>query len=77
MILTERKSKYKTKVIMPLETTRAADRKEVEMRAWCEQAYGPGGRRERWRYGWTQQDITFYFRNQKDATMFVLRWSNS
>jgi hypothetical protein len=75
MILQERKSKYKTKITIPLSTHGISDHKEVEMRKWCENLYGPGGRRERWRYGWTQKDITFYFRQPRDAMMFSLKWN--
>jgi hypothetical protein len=71
MIVTERRSKYKHKITVPKSTIRQED----EMREWCEQAYGPGGRKERWRFGWIQEDSTFYFRNSKDAMMFTLRWS--
>ena len=80
MITQERKSKYKHKITMP----RPADpnwqwstpKVDEEMRAWCEQSYGPGGRKHRWRFGWTNEDSTFYFRSGKDAMMFTLRWSS-
>jgi len=45
------------------------------IRTWCEQSFGPGGRKQRWRFGWTGSDNTFYFRNEKDALLFVLRWT--
>lgn len=72
MITTERKSKYKHKITVP----KATINREDEMRSWCETSYGPGGRKERWRFGWIQNDSTFYFRSGKDAMMFVLRWSS-
>ena len=72
MITTERKSKYKHKITVP----ESSIRREGEMREWCEQSYGPGGRKMRWRFGWIQNDSTFYFRSGKDAMMFVLRWSS-
>ena len=72
-MITKRKSKYKMKVTMPSTT-----RKEVEMRKWCTSTFGDGGRSKklRWRFGWTQKDITFYFKNHPDATMFLLRWGH-
>jgi len=73
MITTERKSKYKHKITIPdLKISQ-----EEEMINWCEQTFGPGGRKWRWRFGWIKQDSTFYFKNPKDAMMFVLRWSNA
>ena len=72
MITTERKSKYKHKITVP----KASINREEEMREWCEQSYGPGGRKQRWRFGWIQNDSTFYFKSDKDAMMFVLRWSS-
>jgi len=70
MITQERKSKYKHKITVP-----GNHKHEHDMRDWCEQSYGPGGRKNRWRFGWVQTDSTFYFRSGKDAMMFVLRWS--
>lgn len=79
MILQERKSKYKHKITVPYKQYYANQDdkyREREMRQWCEQSYGPGGRKNRWRFGWTQRDSTFYFRSPKDAMMFTLRWSS-
>ena len=49
-----------------------------ETREWCATTLGPGGRHKkcRWRYGWTQTttDI-FYFKSEKDALHFALRWA--
>lgn len=70
MITTERKSKYKHKI------TVHGSKHEHDMREWCESSYGPGGRKMRWRFGWTQKDSTFFFRSSKDAMMFTLRWSS-
>ena len=45
---------------------------------WCTETYGPGGRNKkyRWRYGWVYREKdTFYFRTEKDALFFALRWS--
>lgn len=72
MIVQERKSKYKHKITMPT----GSGNREHEMREWCEQSYGPGGRKQRWRFGWIHKDSTFYFKSGKDAMMFTLRWSS-
>jgi hypothetical protein len=47
-----------------------------EIRDWCSEMYGPGGRNGkcRWRYGWTSDTDTFHFKHGEDATMFMLRW---
>jgi hypothetical protein len=71
MITQERKSKYKHKITVP-----RTNQHEHDMRTWCEHSYGPGGRKNRWRFGWIDKDSTFYFRSGKDAMMFVLRWSS-
>jgi len=71
MITQERKSKYKHKITVSGGHTHGHD-----MRKWCEDSYGPGGRRNRWRFGWTQKDSTFFFKSGKDAMMFTLRWSS-
>ena len=70
MIVAKRKSKYKHKVTVSGKGTH-----EREMRSWCEQTYGPGGRKQTWRFGWIQSDSTFYFKHGKDASMFLLRWT--
>lgn len=74
MITTERKSKFKHKIIMPANWDNGHD----EMVDWCTTAYGTGGRSKkyRWRFGWTDKHNTFYFKSSKDAMMFVLRWSS-
>ena len=73
MIITERKSKYKHKVIFE---PRWADQEHRPIQQWCEKTFGPGGRKMRWRFGWTNVNSTYYFRNPKDLSMFILRWSN-
>lgn len=75
MITQERKSKYKHKITMPANWANGND----EMREWCANNFGPGGRSKhlRWRYGWTDKDNTFYFRSSKDAMLFTLRWSDA
>lgn len=74
MITQERKSKYKHKVICPMHL----DSEQLEMKTWCEQSFGPGGRSKklRWRYGWTEKEDVFYFKSGKDAMLFTLRWSS-
>ena len=71
MIVQERKSKYKTKI------TVCGSNMAGYMHDWCVSAYGPGGRKERWRSGLVGKDTIFYFRSKKDAMMFSLRWSDS
>jgi hypothetical protein len=73
MITQERKSKYKHKITI---SSNHANSAHQEMREWCEQSYGPSGRRNRWRFGWTDKNDTYYFRSGKDAMMFTLRWSS-
>ncbi len=49
-----------------------------DMRQWCHDTFGPGGRKRqyRWRYGWIERNASlFYFRTEKDALFFTLRWS--
>ena len=74
MIVQERKSKYKHKVTMPANWDNGHD----EMVDWCTQSFGQGGRHNkyRWRFGWTGNDNTFYFKSGRDAMMFTLRWSS-
>jgi hypothetical protein len=71
MMVSERKSKYKTKVMF-----NGSGQQQGDMHEWCTRTFGPGGRNKhlRWRRGWTENNTTFYFRNQKDASMFILRW---
>ena len=73
MVITERKSKYKHKVTFKGNTGLS----HHEIKEWCEQSFGPGGRSRklRWRMGWTDKDDTYYFKNSKDAMLFTLRWS--
>ena len=72
MITQERKSKYKHKVIVEHSW---AIGEHTKMKEWCEQTFGPGGRKCRWRFGWTDKNDTYYFKSPKDAMLFVLRWS--
>jgi hypothetical protein len=73
MITTTRKSKFKTKVEFE---PRWADVEHEEIRNWCTDRLGEGGRKHRWRFGWTQTKSTYYFKSVSDATMFLLRWSS-
>jgi hypothetical protein len=48
-----------------------------EVLEWCKEIYGPGGRNSKykWRYGWVHRvEDFFYFRDEKDALFFMLRW---
>ena len=75
MITQERRSKYKHKITI---TPSLAGSEHHEMKEWCEQTFGPGGRSKklRWRFGWTDKTDTYYFKSSKDAMMFTLRWSS-
>lgn len=70
-----RKSKHEYRVEIPTKKSYTND-DLYEIIHWCTQTFGEGGRNQkcRWRYGWIKTDI-FYFRNEKDAMYFVLRWS--
>jgi hypothetical protein len=75
MITQQRKSKYKHKV------TFKGGHKDVphhQINEWCERTFGPGGRSKklRWRRGWTDKDDTFYFKSDKDAMLFAMKWSS-
>jgi hypothetical protein len=72
MLVQERKSKYKHKITM---TPSTAGSEHRNIKEWCEKTYGPGGRRNRWRFGWTDKSDTYYFKSGKDAMLFSLRWS--
>lgn len=39
--------------------------------AWCNETYGKGGRR------WYENQKKFFFKDEKDMTMFVLRWCDA
>lgn len=74
MITTQRKSKYKTKIVF---SPAMANSEHHNIRDWCTEMFGPGGRGKnlRWRFGWTNDQDTYYFKNAQDATLFVMRWS--
>ena len=74
MVITERKSKYKHKVVF---TPAQIDDEHSSIRDWCTECFGPGGRNKklRWRYGWTNDSNVYYFKYSKDLTMFLLRWT--
>lgn len=48
----------------------------AEMRTWCLEKFGPGGRNKKckWRCGWLHQTDFLYFKHEQHATMFALRW---
>lgn len=73
----KRKNKHEFRVTAPVNKP-VTNADLEEMRDWCANTFGPGGRKReyRWRYGWFNRDAdTFYFRNEKDALFFALRWS--
>lgn len=50
----------------------------AEIEKWCRDTFGESGRNHkyRWRRNWTVNfPLRFYFKNEKDATVFMLRWS--
>lgn len=69
-----RKSKHEFRVTL----TGLMTNDRHETKEWCTTTLGPGGRNKKckWRYGWTQttNDI-FYFKSEKDALHFALRWA--
>lgn len=75
MITQQRKSKYKHKVMFK----GSSIERHSDIKEWCEQNFGPGGRSKklRWRFGWTDTTDTYYFKSGKDAMMFTLRWSDA
>jgi hypothetical protein len=55
-----------------------------EMEEWCFKQFGDVGNNIGWRenenpqcYRWYMNNRTFFFRNEADRTMFILRWSVS
>jgi hypothetical protein len=70
---TTRRSKYKVKVAIPNSSISGTH----PHREWCKETFGLSTAKQGvWKYGWIQKDPTFFFKHPKDATMFVLRWSN-
>ena len=70
-------SKHEYKVAVPLVKPVTVEDLD-DMRKWCTSTFGTGGRnlKYRWRYGWISGiSDSFYFRNEKDALFFVLRWA--
>ena len=73
-----RKSKNQFLVKVPCGETPVTTDDVRDMRLWCLQVLGEGGRNPKckWRYGWVErQHTSFYFKKERDALMFVLRWS--
>ena len=69
-----RKSKHEFRVVLTEKSTTDVR----NMRDWCSETFGNGGRnpKYRWRYGWLQDyDDVFYFRSERDALYFDLRWA--
>lgn len=42
---------------------------DTEAKEWCETQFGKSGSR------WSYQGRKFYFKDEKDMSMFILRWS--
>lgn len=45
------------------------DDKSNQAVSWCEENLGKSGSR------WFEKDSKFYFKDEKDMSMFILRWS--
>jgi len=74
MITTTRKSKYKIKVTF---NERHSPSHRHDIHNWLVTQFGEGGRNKhlRWRYGWMRDDECYYFKDEKAASMFLLKWS--
>lgn len=49
-----------------------------EMELWCEQSFGPISNVWDEELGrWYSNDRKFWFRNERDSTLFIMRWSSS
>lgn len=46
-----------------------------EMRDWCNKTYGPKPYGEYYGDRWMVSNNTFWFKHEKDRTMFLMRWS--
>lgn len=46
-----------------------------DMRDWCNNAFGPKPYGEYYGDRWMVSNTTFWFKHEKDRTMFLLRWS--
>jgi hypothetical protein len=82
MAMIERMSKHEYKVAVKINKPYAdADDDLREIIKWCKEKFGRGGRNKKyvWRYGWvtsfgTGREDTFYFKFEKDALFFCMRW---
>ena len=81
----ERVSKHEYKVAVKINKPYAeADDDLREIIKWCQEKFGRGGRNKKyvWRYGWIAgrrpaiagREDTFYFKFEKDALFFCMRW---
>lgn len=71
----KRKSKHEFRVQLEIKPYTHDDLQEVLQ--WCKDNFGEGGRNKRciWRYGWVHRYAdTFYFKFEKDALLFCMRW---
>jgi len=73
----KRKSKHEYQVNMGIRSPYTPEELK-ETIDWCTEIFGPSGRNKklRWRYGWTERnEDKFYFRHEKDALFFFLKWA--
>jgi hypothetical protein len=47
-----------------------------DMRDWCNETFGPRPYGEYYGDRWTVSNSTFWFKHERDRTMFLLRWSS-
>jgi hypothetical protein len=55
----------------PFGDRRARHANTEPLAAWCVERFGPDERNKRW----TQNHDMFWFRDESDLTMFLIRWS--
>ena len=48
-----------------------------DMRDWCNDTFGPKPYGEYYGDRWMVSNSTFWFKNERDRTMFLLRWSRT
>lgn len=62
------------KILVKRDTTDVDD-----IDSWCKQQFGPGGFHSQWDVGYADDspysyDLFYYFKQEKDAVLFALRW---
>ena len=82
MAMIVRVSKHEYKVAVK-KINKPYDEEDDDLREiikWCKENFGVGGRNKKciWRYGWIRNynntNNTFYFKFEKDALFFCMRW---